>query len=113
MRRSVILAVVLLGSTVLATGLAVAQDGGGAQDEVHESLTEIESFIASILGTLGVIVFLIGAAAYFMSSNRSDRAQWGWRAIWGGAGMIVLSVSYNVIVGLVESFAPGVIIPVV
>ena len=96
-----------------ATGTVAAQDGStsGAQGEVNESLTDIESFIASTLGTLGAIVLLLGATAFFISGKRSDWATWGFRAMFGGAGMIILSVSYNVIVSLIESFAPGLIGP--
>lgn len=90
-----------------STGVAAAQ-----QSEINQSLTQIEEFVATTLGQIGVIVFLLGAAAWFVSQRNADRAQWGWRGMWGGAGMIVLSVSYNVFVGLFENLAPGMIVPV-
>jgi hypothetical protein len=110
LHRSVLLLLLtalLLGSS----GVVAAQDGSnsGAQGEVSDSLTEIESFVATTLGQLGVIVLLVGSAVWFFSGKRSDRAAWGWRAIFGGAGMIILSVSYNVIVSLIKSFAPGMV----
>lgn len=104
-----LLGVLLL--SVVGTGIVAAQDGGGAQAEINQSLAEIETFVASTLGQIGVIVLLVGSAVWFFSGKRSDRAAWGWRAIWGGSGMIVLSVSYNVIVTLIESFAPGAMLP--
>lgn len=108
--------VLLLLCTALligATGAVAAQDGSssGAQGEVNESLTDIETFIANTLSKLGAIVLLLGAAVWFGSGKRSDRAAWGFRAMFGGAGMIILSVSYNVVISLIESFAPGLIAP--
>ncbi|AQL44739.1 hypothetical protein BV210_18490 (plasmid) [Halorientalis sp. IM1011] len=96
-----------VGSLVVYTGVAAAQ-----QSEITDSLTQIEEFVATTLGQIGVIVFLLGAAAWFVSRRSADRAQWGWRGMWGGAGMIVLSVSYNVFVGLFENLAPGTIAPI-
>lgn len=102
-------AALLIGST----GVVAAQDGSnsGAQGEITESLTDIETFIATTLSQIGIIVLLLGSAMWFVSSKRSDRAAWGFRAMFGGAGMIILSVSYNVVVSLIESFAPGLIGP--
>ena len=97
----------VLTSLSLTTGIAAAQ-----QSEINQSLTQIEEFIATTLGQLGVIIFLIGAAVWFISRRSADRARWGWRAMWGGAGMIVLSVSYSVFVSLFENLAPGLILPV-
>jgi hypothetical protein len=90
----------------VSTGVAAAQ-----QSEINNSLTEIEQFVATTLGQIGVIVFLVGAALWFVSGRSANRSQWGWRALWGGAGMIVLSVSYNVFVTLFENLAPGIIVP--
>lgn len=106
--------VILLVCTALlvgSTGVVAAQEASdsGAQGEISESLTDIETFIASTLSQIGIIVLLLGSAVWFVSSKRSDRAAWGWRAMFGGAGMILLSISYNVIVALIESFAPGLI----
>lgn len=116
--------ILLLCTALLFGGLGVvaAQDGStndtqqngsttGAQGEVTESLTDIETFIATTLSQIGIIVLLLGSAMWFVSSKRSDRAAWGFRAMFGGAGMIILSVSYNVVVALIESFAPGFIAP--
>lgn len=97
--------VVLFAGTA-TTGVAAAQ-----QSEINNSLTQIEEFVATTLGQLGVIVFLVGAAVWFVSRRNADRAQWGWRGMWGGAGMIALSVSYNVFVGLFEDLAPGILVP--
>ncbi|MFC6764168.1 hypothetical protein [Natrinema soli] len=91
---------------IATTGVAAAQES-----EINNSLSEIEAFVATTLGQLGIIVFLVGAAAWFVSGKHADRAQWGWRGMWGGAGMIVLSVSYNVFVTLFENLAPGMVIP--
>lgn len=102
--RMAIALVVLLAST----GIAAAQ-----QQEINSSLTQIEEFVATTLGQIGVIVFLIGAAAWLVSRRNADRARWGWRGMWGGAGMIVLSVSYHVFVSLFETLAPGMIVPVI
>ncbi|WP_049894686.1 hypothetical protein [Halogranum rubrum] len=102
-------------SRLLATVVTLSATAGVAaaqQSEINSSLTQIEEFVATTLGQLGIIVFLIGAAMWFVSRRSADRAQWGWRAMWGGAGMIVLSVSYGVFVGLFENLAPGVVIPV-
>jgi hypothetical protein len=90
-----------------SAGVAAAQ-----QSEINNSLTQIEEFVATTLGQVGVIVFLIGAAVWFVSRRSADRAQWGWRGMWGGAGMIILSVSYNVFVNLFENLAPGLIVPI-
>lgn len=90
-----------------SAGIAAAQ-----QSEINNSLTQIEEFVATTLGQVGVIVFLIGAAVWFVSRRSADRAQWGWRGMWGGAGMIILSVSYNVFVNLFENLAPGLIVPI-
>lgn len=82
MRLSPILAVVLLVIAVgLGSGVATAQDGDQAQEEINNSLSEIETFIATTLGQIGIIVLLIGAAVWFFSGRRTDRAAWGWRAI--------------------------------
>lgn len=105
-RQGVARALVGLFAFTASTGVAAAQ-----QSEISSSLTEIEAFVATTLGQLGVIVFLVGAAVWFVSRRSADRAQWGWRGMWGGAGMIVLSVSYNVFVGLFETLAPGLIVP--
>lgn len=112
MRYSYLMGILLVGMLVfiVGTGIVAGQDGGSAQAEINNSLTEIETFVATTLGKIGVIVLLVGSAAWLFSSKRSDRAAWGWRAIWGGSGMIILSASYNVIVTLIESFAPGVIL---
>ena len=91
---------------IARTGVAAAQ-----QSEINNSLSEIESFVATTLGQIGIIVFLVGAAAWFVSRKHADRAQWGWRGTWGGVGMIILSVSYNVFVSLFENLAPGMVIP--
>ncbi|UHQ99230.1 hypothetical protein HYG81_25630 (plasmid) [Natrinema zhouii] len=91
---------------IATTGVAAAQ-----QSEINNSLSEIELFVATTLGQIGIIVFLVGAAAWFVSRKHADRAQWGWRGMWGGAGMIILSVSYNVFVSLFENLAPGMVIP--
>ena len=48
---------------------------------------------------------------WFVSGSSANRSQWGWRALWGGAGMIVLSVSYNVFVTLFKNLAPGLLLP--
>ncbi|MBX0296648.1 hypothetical protein [Haloarcula nitratireducens] len=98
---------VALTAVIASTGVAAAQ-----QSEITSSLTEIEQFVATTLGQLGIIIFLVGTAVWFVSGRSADRAQWGWRGMWGGAGMIVLSVSYNVFVGLFENLAPGMIVPV-
>jgi hypothetical protein len=90
----------------VSSGVAAAQ-----QSEINNSLTEIEQFVATTLGQIGVIVFLVGAALWFVSGRSANRSQWGWRALWGGAGMIVLSVSYNVFVTLFKNLAPGTIVP--
>ncbi|WP_231190063.1 hypothetical protein [Haladaptatus sp. DYF46] len=90
----------------VSTGIAAAQ-----QSEINNSLSEIEQFVATTLGQIGVIVFLVGAAMWFISGRNTNRTQWGWRALWGGAGMVVLSVSYNVFVTLFENLAPGMIVP--
>ncbi|UHQ98298.1 hypothetical protein HYG81_19700 (plasmid) [Natrinema zhouii] len=97
---------IALFAFIATTGIAAAQ-----QSEINNSLSEIESFVATTLGQIGVIVFLVGAAAWFVSRKHADRAQWGWRGMWGGAGMIVLSVSYNVFVTLFENLAPGMVTP--
>ena len=102
-RRSRVLLTSLL-TFCLSTGVAAAQ-----QSAITDSLTQIEEFVATTLGQVGVIVFLLGAAVWFVSRRSADRAQWGWRAIWGGAAMIVLSVSYSVFVGLFQNLAPGII----
>ncbi|WP_458208579.1 hypothetical protein [Haladaptatus sp. NG-SE-30] len=78
---------------------------------MNQSLTDIEKFVATTLGQLGVVLFLVGAAMWFIGGKSSSRMSWGWRALWGGAGMIVLSVSYNVFINLFKSFAPGLIVP--
>ncbi|MFC6734402.1 MULTISPECIES: hypothetical protein [unclassified Haladaptatus] len=98
---------VVLTAFITSTGVAAAQ-----QNEISSSLTQIEQFVATTLGQLGVIVFLVGAAVWFVSRRSADRAQWGWRGMWGGAGMIALSVSYSVFVGLFENLAPGILVPV-
>ncbi|RBI60733.1 hypothetical protein DMJ13_17395 [halophilic archaeon] len=97
---------------VLVTICANAGVAAAQQSEINNSLTQIEEFVATTLGQVGVIVFLIGAAVWFISRRSADRAQWGWRGMWGGAGMIILSVSYNVFVNLFENLAPGLIIPI-
>ncbi|WP_135306468.1 hypothetical protein [Haloarcula amylovorans] len=107
LRQGVTRFLVALTAVITSTGVAAAQ-----QSEITDSLTQIEEFVATTLGQLGVIIFLIGAAVWFVSRRSADRAQWGWRGMWGGAGMIVLSVSYNVFVGLFENLAPGMIVPV-
>src|SRR6056297_2444348 len=107
-RQSIARSLPVLLALTASTGVAAAQ-----QSEINDSLTEIEEFVATTLGQLGVIVFLVGAAVWFVSRRSADRAQWGWRGMWGGAGMIVLSVSYNVFVTLFENLAPGLIVPVV
>ncbi|TYL37257.1 hypothetical protein CV102_18290 [Natronococcus pandeyae] len=99
-------ALVVLLAFIASTGIAAAQE-----NEINSSLTEIEQFVATTLGQIGVIVFLIGAAAWFVSRKNASRAQWGWRGMWGGAGMIILSVSYNVFVTLFEDLAPGLLLP--
>ena len=106
-RQRVARSLVVLFAFTVSTGLAAAQ-----QSEISNSLTQIEEFVATTLGQLGVIIFLIGAAVWFVSRRSADRARWGWRGMWGGAGMIVLSVSYNVFVSLFENLAPGIIVPV-
>ena len=90
----------------VSTGIAAAQ-----QSEINNSLSQIEQFVATTLGQIGVIVFLVGAALWFVSGSSANRSQWGWRALWGGAGMIVLSVSYNVFVTLFKNLAPGLLLP--
>ena len=90
----------------VSTGIAAAQ-----QSEINNSLSQIEQFVATTLGQVGVIVFLVGAAMWFVSGSSANRSQWGWRALWGGAGMIVLSVSYNVFVTLFKNLAPGLLLP--
>lgn len=105
-RQGVARSLVALAALTAWTGIAAAQ-----QSEINRSLTQIEEFIATTLGQVGVIVFLIGAAVWFISRRSADRARWGWRGMWGGAGMIVLSVSYNVFVSLFENLAPGMILP--
>lgn len=106
-REGVARSLVVLIAFTASTGIAAAQ-----QSEINNSLTQIEEFVATTLGQIGVIVFLVGAAVWFVSRRSADRAQWGWRGMWGGAGMIVLSVSYNVFVSLFENLAPGMIVPV-
>lgn len=86
---------IALFAFIATTGIAAAQES-----EINNSLSEIESFVV-----------LVGAAAWFVSRKHADRAQWGWRGMWGGAGMIVLSVSYNVFVTLFENLAPGMVTP--
>ncbi|WP_254533451.1 hypothetical protein [Natrinema gelatinilyticum] len=98
--------VIGLTAFTASAGIATAQ-----QSEINNSLTQIEEFVATTLGQIGVIVFLLGAAAWFVSRRNADRAQWGWRGMWGGAGMIVLSVSYTVFVTLFENLAPGMLVP--
>ncbi|GAA5052693.1 hypothetical protein ACFFQF_27465 [Haladaptatus pallidirubidus] len=105
-RHRVTYLVTVLFTLSISTGIAAAQ-----QSEINNSLSEIEQFVATTLGQLGVIVFLVGAALWFVSGRNASRTQWGWRALWGGAGMIVLSVSYNVFVTLFENLAPGMIVP--
>lgn len=95
----------VLGGVSASMGVAAAQ-----QSEINDSLTQIQEFVATTLGQVGVIVFLIGAAVWFVSRRSAERAQWGWRGMWGGAAMIVLSVSYTVFVTLFENLAPGVIV---
>lgn len=106
-RQAITRLLVVLFSFLASTGVAAAQ-----QSEINNSLTQIEEFVATTLGQLGVIAFLVGAAVWFVSRRSADRAQWGWRGMWGGAGMIVLSVSYNVFVGLFENLAPGMTTPI-
>ena len=106
-QQDAVRSLVALIAFIASSGVAAAQ-----QSEISNSLTQIEEFVATTLGQLGVIIFLIGAAVWFVSQRSADRAQWGWRGMWGGAGMIVLSVSYNVFVGLFENLAPGMIVPV-
>ena len=103
-RHGVTLTLALFAFFSTGTGIVTAQ-----QSQITNSLSQIEEFVATTLGQLGVIVFLVGAAIWFVSRKSADRAQWGWRAIWGGAAMIVLSVSYSVFVGLFENLAPGMI----
>ncbi|WP_049972704.1 hypothetical protein [Haladaptatus cibarius] len=105
-RQQATYVVTALFTISVSTGIAAAQ-----QSEINNSLSEIEQFVATTLGQLGVIVFLVGAALWFVSGRNASRTQWGWRALWGGAGMIVLSVSYNVFVTLFENLAPGMIVP--
>ncbi|UTF55853.1 hypothetical protein [Natronosalvus rutilus] len=107
-RQGIARSMVVLIVFTASTGVAAAQ-----QNEINNSLTQIEEFVATTLGQIGVIVFLVGAAVWFVSRRSADRAQWGWRGMWGGAGMIVLSVSYNVFVSLFENLAPGMIVPVI
>ena len=107
-RQGITRSLVVLYAFVASTGVAAAQ-----QSEINNSLTQIEEFVATTLGQLGVIAFLVGAAVWFVSRRSADRAQWGWRGMWGGAGMIVLSVSYNVFVSLFENLAPGLILPLI
>jgi len=106
-RHGVARSLVVLFAFTASTGIAAAQ-----QSEITSSLTQIEEFVATTLGQIGVIIFLVGAAVWFVSRRSAERAQWGWRGMWGGAGMIILSVSYNVFVGLFENLAPGMIVPV-
>ncbi|WP_227379090.1 hypothetical protein [Haladaptatus halobius] len=105
-RHRVPYVVTALFTISVSTGIAAAQ-----QSEITNSLSQIEQFVATTLGQIGVIVFLVGAALWFVSGRSANRSQWGWRALWGGAGMIVLSVSYNVFVTLFENLAPGMIVP--
>lgn len=105
-RQGITQSLVVLFAFVASTGVAAAQ-----QSEINNSLTQIEEFVATTLGQLGVIAFLVGAAVWFVSRRSADRAQWGWRGMWGGAGMIILSVSYNVFVSLFENLAPGMTLP--
>ncbi|WP_312912662.1 hypothetical protein [Natronosalvus caseinilyticus] len=107
-RQGIARSLVALIVFTASTGVAAAQ-----QNEINNSLTQIEEFVATTLGQIGVIVFLVGAAVWFVSRRSADRAQWGWRGMWGGAGMIILSVSYNVFVSLFENLAPGMIVPVI
>ncbi|USZ73553.1 hypothetical protein [Natronosalvus halobius] len=107
-RQGIARTLVVLIVFTASTGVAAAQ-----QNEINNSLTQIEEFVATTLGQIGVIVFLVGAAVWFVSRRSADRAQWGWRGMWGGAGMIILSVSYNVFVSLFENLAPGMIVPVI
>lgn len=104
-RTDVARALIALLAFMASTGITAAQ-----QNEINSSLTQIEDFVATTLGQIGVIVFLVGAAVWFVSRRSADRAQWGWRGMWGGAGMIVLSVSYSVFVGLFQDLAPGMIV---
>ncbi|ODR80407.1 hypothetical protein BG842_02215 [Haladaptatus sp. W1] len=105
-RHRVTYLITVLFTVSVSTGIAAAQ-----QSEINNSLSQIEQFVATTLGQVGVIVFLVGAAMWFASGRNASRTQWGWRALWGGAGMIVLSVSYNVFVTLFENLAPGMILP--
>ena len=105
-RHRVTYLVTALFTISVSTGIAAAQ-----QSEINNSLSQIEQFVATTLGQIGVIVFLVGAALWFVSGSSANRSQWGWRALWGGAGMIVLSVSYNVFVTLFKNLAPGLLLP--
>ena len=103
-RHGLALTLTFVVTLMTSTSIVAAQ-----QSQITNSLSQIEEFVATTLGQVGVIVFLIGAAIWFVSRRSADRAQWGWRAIWGGAAMIVLSVSYSVFVSLFENLAPGMI----
>ena len=78
-RHRITYLVTALFTISVSTGIAAAQ-----QSEINNSLSQIEQFVATTLGQIGVIVFLVGAALWFVSGSSANRSQWGWRAL--GAG---------------------------
>lgn len=106
-----ILAVMLLATCF--TGVAVAQEGGDSEDSQAEAtgiLENVKEFLVQVVGILGVIAILAGAALYGFSRKDASRAQWGMRLMFGGGLMIVVSAGIGIIRGLFESFVPGMLV---
>ena len=98
-------AAVFLG--VLAADPALAQAGGGTGSEINNAITQLSSWLATLVVSLGGVALLIAVIVWLFSGSDSKRREGAVR--WIGSIIVAIFVGLSVpaIISLIQSFAGG------
>ncbi|QIN85509.1 hypothetical protein GBA63_22695 (plasmid) [Rubrobacter tropicus] len=98
-------AAVLVG--VLAADPALAQAGGGTGSEINNAITQLSSWLATLVVSIGGVALLIAVIVWMFSGSNSQRREGAVR--WIGTIIVAIFVGLSVpaIISLIQSFAGG------
>ena len=92
---------------VLAADPALAQQGGGTGSEINNAITQLSSWLATLVVSLGGVALLIAVIVWLFSGSDSKRREGAVR--WIGSIIVAIFVGLSVpaIISLIQSFAGG------
>lgn len=104
---SILAAFAALVLGVLAADPALAQQGGGTGSQINNAITQLSSWLATLVVSLGGVALLIAVIVWLFSGSDSRRREGAVR--WIGSIIVAIFVGLSVpaIISLIQGFAGG------